>query len=129
MEKKFYEPQMPKTYEEAVEVIKNVQKDEWHHDIRKAIGLRWGLVTGVGLVAAAILGLQYNDFELSAITAGAATIMSNFFLVPLLGVRLNEGKVNINIRNKSISEKEVIRIAKDYVSKYRKYISEKEMKK
>lgn len=128
MEKKFknYEiPDEPKTYEEAVKILKESHNDEMHKDAYKGIYLRSGVTVGIGAAASIICGLVNHDFSLAPYIMSTALTAGGAFLLPILdlkGMKKNAEKGEVF---KQHTEEEVINEAKKYIEIYKDYVKSK----
>ncbi len=115
----------PKTYEEAVHVLKQSTKDNLTKDAMKSVCLRSGIVTAIGAAVALICGIKgahiYTVEAISGLTLFVGGVMS----LPAVAIMRQNHEINSGKVFEKMNEEETIKNAKHYVNTYREYIAQK----
>ena len=131
MNEKFKEyniPEDPKTYEEAVKIIKGMPHDEMNKEARNDLRLRAGLVIAFGTALSIVGGI---GTELPAVTGAMlfnTAILSSPFWSALLKLKASDRKIESGKYFKTHSQEQIIKYAKIYLEKYREWAAKRSPK-
>jgi hypothetical protein len=124
-----FEYKEPETYEEAVQVLKQIPHDNITRGAIRAVWIRAGIVTAIGAAAALIFGIKGAPAYLIKTIAGVSVLMGALTSLPIVGILLQNHEINSGTVFTKMNEEQTIDAAKHYVRTYNEDMTKKKRKK
>ncbi len=126
--KKYELPEEPKTYEEAVKILKNIPSDAIFQEAERKSKLKIGVITGAAALFGAISGLSASDPLLGFSAFGFAAMFNAPFLGLLADIKKRKNSFESGDYFRYNNPDKIMSDAKEYIKIYKHYLENREKK-